>query len=106
CADRGRLGLFSVAGDQRPAGRNQFPVATVWNFKPVVGDSSFLRGYYHTRQNEEGPLRVGDGGPTRMADCGDLQRVLPENLQRESAHWIPGTRAATDHRVRRNACAS
>src|SRR5581483_9964927 len=61
CADyerphRGRMGILSMAGSARPAGRNQFIVAAVRDSQPVARGGGVLRGDNYSDQKAEDPV--------------------------------------------------
>ena len=60
-ADRWRLGIFSVAGSERSAGRDQFAVAPVWNRQPVAGNGRAVCGdhdHYQDGQRRYAPVTL------------------------------------------------
>jgi len=46
-----RLGIFSLAGGERSAGRNQFAVAAVRHCQSIAGDRGLVRGDDHHHQD-------------------------------------------------------
>ncbi len=90
-----RLGIFSVAGSERSAGRDQFAVAAVRNRQPVAGDGRAVRGHHHHHQDGQSALRRGDAGAAGLAGGGDFHRFMAQDIRSQSAHRISVARGAT-----------
>ncbi len=79
-ADRSRLGIFPVAGRQRPIGWDQLVVAIVWHCQSVAGHGRPLRGHYHRHQDGQSALRRGDAGTAGVAGCRDFHSLLAQDF--------------------------
>ena len=86
--DRGRLGIFSVAGRQRSVGRDQLAVAAVWYRQSTAGYGSDVRSHHHHHQDGESALRGGDAGAAGLAGGSNFYCVVAQDIRSQSAHWI------------------
>ena len=75
-----RLGIFSVAGRERSAGRDQFAVAAVRNRQPVAGHGRAVRGHHHHHQDGQSALCRGHAGAAGLAGRGDVYCFVAQDL--------------------------
>jgi len=99
-ADRGSLGIFSVARSKRSAGRDQFPVAVVWDFQSTVGNSCAVRSHDDHHQDASGEICRGYSHPARLAGGSDVYSFVAQDVRSESTGGIfsasPGVSCRAD----------
>ena len=89
-ADCRGMGIFSVSGSDRPAWRNQFVVAALWNCQPVAGGGGVGVGDDDYDEDGADEMDLGDAAADGVAGDRDDDRELSKDFQCESADRVSG----------------
>ena len=94
-ADRRSMGIFSVAGRERSAGRNQFPVAAVRNRESVAGDGGSVRRDDDHHQDASREIHASHARAIDLASDSDVHRIMAQNIRSRPTDWISVAGAET-----------